>query len=194
MPPPHDGNEYLPFVDMLALEKINESTYRSIAMPFSPGGMGRAYGGHVYAQAVWAAAQTVGNGFVVHVRPPIPLRISDHCFHACANGNVSQNVTGFFILAGLTNIPFVYNVKTIRDGRSYCTRIVNVTQAQGTGICFTCTCSFKKSEESFLDVQEKIDLKAKYAQVLEGKREEDWQEAPGMDVPWSVGPNKKRLR
>ena len=54
MPPPQDGNEYLPFVDMVALEKINEVTYRSTAMPFSPGGTGTAYGGHVYAHAVWA--------------------------------------------------------------------------------------------------------------------------------------------
>ena len=29
-----------------------------------------AYGGHVYAQAVWAAAQTVGPGMVVHVSYP----------------------------------------------------------------------------------------------------------------------------
>jgi len=67
MAPPHDGNEYLPFVDMIDLEKINNSTFRSKKMAFSPGGSGRAYGGHVYAQAVWAAAQTVKEGFVVHV-------------------------------------------------------------------------------------------------------------------------------
>jgi len=97
-----------------------------------------------------------------------------------------QNVTGFFILAGLVNVPFVYNVKTIRDGRSYCTRIVNVTQAEGKGICFTCTCSFKREEESPLDVQEKIDLWEKYAVVLKGTKEEDWKEAPGMDVSWYV--------
>ncbi|GAB7354168.1 hypothetical protein MBLNU459_g4722t1 [Dothideomycetes sp. NU459] len=159
MAPPHDGNEYLPFVDMLALEKINESTYRSIAMPFSPGESGRAYGGHVYAQAVWAAAQTVSPGFIVH------------------------NVTGFFTLAGLTNVSFVYNVKTIRDGRSYCTRIVHVTQAEGKGICFTCTCSFKLSEDSPLDVQEEIDIRRQYAILLDGKKPEDFDEAPGMDVP-----------
>ncbi|PNS19303.1 hypothetical protein CAC42_2480 [Sphaceloma murrayae] len=159
MAPPDNGNEYLPFSDMIAVEKINESTYRSKAMPFSPGGGGRAYGGHVYAQAVWAAAQTVGKDFVIH------------------------NVTGFFILAGLTDIPFIYNVKNIRDGRSYCTRIVNVTQAQGKGICFTCTCSFKTNETSPLDVQESIDIRSQYASVLANKEEQDWPEAPGMDIP-----------
>lgn len=93
-------------------------------------------------------------------------------------------MTGFFILAGLVEVPFIYNVKTIRDGRSYCTRIVNVTQAEGKGICFTCTCSFKLSEDSPLDVQEHIDLEDKYGLVLDGKKETDWDEAPGMDVPW----------
>lgn len=67
MGPPNDGNHHLPFVDLIALEKVDETTYRSTALPFSPGGSGRAYGGHVYAQAVWAAAQTVQADFVVHV-------------------------------------------------------------------------------------------------------------------------------
>ena len=66
------GNIYLPFVDLMRLETINDQTYRSTAQPFCPGGtnpksMGRAYGGHVYAQAAWAAAQTVPDGFVLHV-------------------------------------------------------------------------------------------------------------------------------
>lgn len=93
-------------------------------------------------------------------------------------------MTGYFILGGLTQIPFVYNVKTIRDGRSYCTRIVNVTQAEGKGICFTCTCSFKSAEASPLDAQQDIDLWREYSVVLAGKKEEDWNEAPGIDVPW----------
>lgn len=67
MPPPHDGNEFRPFVELMGLEKINEVTYRSTALPFSPNGTGRSYGGHVFAQAVWAAAHTVKDGFVVHV-------------------------------------------------------------------------------------------------------------------------------
>jgi acyl-CoA thioesterase len=66
------GNVYLPFMELVQLETINEVTYRSIAQPFCPGGslsasMGRAYGGHVYAQAAWAAAQTIPEGFVLHV-------------------------------------------------------------------------------------------------------------------------------
>lgn len=95
-----------------------------------------------------------------------------------------QNVTGWFTLPGLTNMPFVYNVKTIRDGRSYCTRTVHVTQAEGKGICFTCTCSFKLPEDSPLDVQEEIDLESQYSIVLKGKQPTDFEHTPGMDVPW----------
>lgn len=158
------GNEYVPFVDLMRLETINDVTYRSIAQPFNPGGnivksMGRAYGGHVYAQAAWAAAQTVPAGFVLH------------------------NVSGSFILPGLLDLPFVYKVHNIRDGRSYCTRIVNVTQASGKGVCFTCTCSFKTDESSDLDAQEPMDLWTKYDSVLNGKKPDDFPEAPGMDVP-----------
>ena len=72
MPPPRDGNQDIPFKELMALEKIDQHTFRSIATPFSPGSFGRAYGGHVYAQAVWAAAQTVAKGFTVHVRLPLP--------------------------------------------------------------------------------------------------------------------------
>ncbi|KAI5251464.1 Thioesterase/thiol ester dehydrase-isomerase [Aureobasidium subglaciale] len=167
MRPPRHGNGYVPFVDLIALEKVDETTYRSTALPFSPNGSGRAYGGHVYAQAVWAAAKTVEAGFVIH------------------------NVTGFFVLAGDSSIPFIYRVQTIRNGRSYCTRLVNVTQAEGNGICFTCTCSFKLPEESHFDVQEKIDLDQQYGHVLAEKRPEDWEEVSGMDVPWYT--NRRKL-
>lgn len=61
---------------------------------------------------------------------------------------------------------------------------MNVTQAEGDGICFTCTCSFKLAEESHFDVQEKIDLDREYGAVLSGKKPEDWEELPSMDVPW----------
>ena len=65
------------FVDLMNLEEINETTYRSTTAAFAPGGAllqavrvekKRTYGGHVYAQAVWAAAQTLeGKGFICHV-------------------------------------------------------------------------------------------------------------------------------
>ncbi|KAK6435466.1 hypothetical protein LTR95_008347 [Oleoguttula sp. CCFEE 5521] len=165
MPSPADGNVYRPFADLMKLETIDKTTYRSIAPPFAPGGnhpraVGRAFGGHVYAQAAWAASQTVPKGFVIH------------------------NVTGWFILGGIPHLPFIYTVQNVRDGKSYCTRTVTVTQVATAGICFTSTCSFKTAEPSTLDVQEHVDLWKRYSSVLEAKRPEEIPVAPGMDVPW----------
>ena len=57
----------IPLVDLFKLERIDGKTFRSTASPFSPGDAKRAYGGHVYAQAAWAASQTVDHGFIIHV-------------------------------------------------------------------------------------------------------------------------------
>jgi len=81
-------------------------------------------------------------------------------------------------------VPFVYHVKVIRDGRSYCTRTVNVTQGEGKGICFTCICSFKTPETSPLDVQERLNIRDEYSSVLAGKKPSDFEECPAIDAPW----------
>ena len=82
-------------------------------------------------------------------------------------------------------MKFTYEVMSIRDGRSYCTRIVNVRQREGKGIMFSCTCVFKTAEKTNpLDVQAGIDIREKYAIALKGKRPADFEECPGFDVPW----------
>lgn len=63
------------FMDLMSLQPLpseqRAEKYMSVRPSFCPdGGFGAAFGGHVYAQAVWAAAQTVGEGMVVHVRIP----------------------------------------------------------------------------------------------------------------------------
>lgn len=177
------GNTYLPFADLVKLEQIDTLTFRSVSPPFSANGTiegGRVYGGHVcvcgnkigefplsadvlldrYMQSAWAACQTVQDGFVLH------------------------SISGNFILAGLANVPFVYTVKVVRDGRSYCTRTVNVTQLQEKGIAFTCIASFQRVETSPFDVQESMDVFEKYNSVLQGRVPGDFDECPGMDVPY----------
>jgi acyl-CoA thioesterase len=67
MPKWRNGNEYTAFVKLMSLTKINETTYESACPAYSPGGFTRAFGGHVYAQAAYAAAHTVKEGFVLHV-------------------------------------------------------------------------------------------------------------------------------
>lgn len=94
-----------------------------------------------------------------------------------------QSVTGFFILMARVENPFVYSIRTIRDGRSYCIRAVEVTQAEGEGICFTCTCSFKAEDWNPLDLQEPMKLDERYSVALAGKRPQDHPDAPGTEMP-----------
>lgn len=77
----------------MRLEKIDATTFRSTAKAYGPtGGENGAYGGHVFAQSVWAAAQTVKEGFVVHVCCPF-LRFSfdDLVQFGWDNGVVGEN-------------------------------------------------------------------------------------------------------
>jgi acyl-CoA thioesterase II len=153
--------EVVPFAELMRLEKIDENTFRSTVSAYAPtGGENGAYGGHVYSQSVWAAAQTVKEGFVVH------------------------NVTGWFTLGGIPKEHFVYSVHNVRDGGNYCTRSVTVTQIAEKGVCFTCTCSFKRAETSPIDYQDSVDLKAKYQVALEGKGIFDHTDAPSQDSIW----------
>lgn len=80
-----------------------------------PGARG-IYGGAVIAQCLAAAQKTVPENFTVH---------SMHCY---------------FVLAGDSEIPVVYYVEHVREGKSYATRTV---QARQRGKCiFTTTLSF----------------------------------------------------
>lgn len=63
-----EKHHVLPFDKVMQLEKIDNQTFRSVVKAYSPtGGENGTYGGHVYAQAAWAAAQTVDEGFLIHV-------------------------------------------------------------------------------------------------------------------------------
>jgi hypothetical protein len=60
------------YMDLMALHPLESEQeaqrFMSLRPAFNAGGAA-AYGGHVYAQTVWAAAQTVGEGMIVHVSP-----------------------------------------------------------------------------------------------------------------------------
>jgi acyl-CoA thioesterase len=83
-----EQKQVLPFDKVIELEKIDDWTFRSIVKAYSPtgivtpvtiiliymlismcpaGGENGTYGGHVFAQAAWAAAQTVNEGYMIHV-------------------------------------------------------------------------------------------------------------------------------
>lgn len=59
-----------------------------------------------------------------------------------------------------------------------------MTQSQGKGICFTCTCSFKTPEPAQVESQDEVDIWSKYSSVLRGKKPTDFPEVPGMDLPF----------
>ncbi|KAF2129385.1 acyl-CoA thioesteras-like protein [Dothidotthia symphoricarpi CBS 119687] len=152
-----EDKKVLPLDKILELEKIDDWTFRSIVKAYSPyGGENGTFGGYVFSQAAWAAALTVDEGYMIH------------------------NNTGFFILGGKPDEHFTYKVQKIRDGYGYCTRFVTVTQVEGAGDMFTCTCSFKREELSSIEVQEPINIKETYREVLQGKEDDPMQH---RDVP-----------
>lgn len=100
---------------------------------------------------------------------------------------------GHFLLPGSRTIPFVFKVQKISNGRSYCVRDVSVTVQGQSAPCFTASCAFKKAEDNVLDIQEHVDLWEKFSPALKGKRPSDFEEVPGMDVPWVSIPQRSIL-
>ncbi|MEM7003061.1 MAG: acyl-CoA thioesterase II [Pseudomonadota bacterium] len=105
-------------IEILELEEIEQNHYRAT----SPDeGWQRVYGGQVIGQALVAASNTVN-----------PSRHA-HSLH------------GYFLRAGDTQIPILYKVERVRDGRSFTTRQVSAIQ-NGQPI-FTMSISFQVEEE-----------------------------------------------
>lgn len=92
----------------------------------------RVFGGQVIGQAMVAACRTVEN---VEKRLPHSL----HCY---------------FILPGDPQIPIIYEVERLRDGKSYSTR--RVTAIQHGRAIFSIMVSFHAEEEGSFNHQEKM--------------------------------------
>ena len=107
-------------LDLLDLEPIEENIYRGQNRNI---GTGRIFGGQVLAQALVAAARTVGDDRPVH------------------------SMHGYFILAGDLDVPVVYFVDTLRDGGSFTTR--RVTAIQHGKAIFNLSASFHRPEEGW---------------------------------------------
>jgi hypothetical protein len=80
---PHSPVQPMSFKRLMALETLGLDTYRSITPAWAPGDGNRAFGGHVYAQAAYAAGKTVPKGMMLHVymsrpekNPGIPIPIN----------------------------------------------------------------------------------------------------------------------
>lgn len=101
---------------LLDLERIERDIFRGRNRDI---GSGRAFGGQVAAQALVAAARTV----------------KDRAAHS---------LHGYFILPGDLDLPIIYEVDRIRDGRSFTTRRVVAIQ-KGRAI-FNLSASFQIEE------------------------------------------------
>ena len=104
-------------VASLDVEKLDDLLYRGQPLPM---GLPRIYGGQILGQALAAA-----NFSVDEDRRP-------HSLH------------GYFLRAGDTSLPVIFEVDAIRDGRSFTTRRV-VAKQRGRAI-FNSSISFQKLE------------------------------------------------
>jgi acyl-CoA thioesterase-2 len=107
-------------LDQLSLEKLEENLFRGQSQDL---GLGLVFGGQVMGQAISAAKETVLAEQQVH------------SFHS------------YFLRAGKTDRPIVYDVERIRDGRSLSARRIKAIQ-DGKAI-FYMTASFKAREKGF---------------------------------------------
>jgi acyl-CoA thioesterase 8 len=96
--------------------------FTNTRVPWHPPGARGIYGGSVIAMCLAAGQRTVPADFAVH---------SCHCY---------------FLLAGSSELPILFHVEKVRDGRSFATRTV---QARQKGRCiFTTTISFVRPSSS----------------------------------------------
>ncbi len=102
-----------------------QNIFTNARQPWQPPGARGIYGGAVIAMCLAAAQRTVAPDFLVH---------SCHCY---------------FLLAGAADLPILFHVEQVRDGRSFATRTV---QARQRGRCiFTTTISFVRDSSSTED-------------------------------------------
>lgn len=118
-------------LDQLSLEKLEENLFRGQSQDL---GLGLVFGGQVMGQAISAAKETVVEGHRVH------------SFHS------------YFLRAGKTDRPIVYDVERIRDGNSLSARRIKAVQ-DGHAI-FYMTASFKAKEKGFEHQDEMPDVPA----------------------------------
>ncbi|KAF7727865.1 Acyl-CoA thioesterase 8 [Apophysomyces ossiformis] len=106
--------------DAVDVQEIDVNLYMSKEL-WLPAGARGTFGGQIVAQALRAAFNTVPEEFHVH------------------------SLHSYFILPGNVDIPVIYQVQRLRDGRSFATRVVTASQ-RGKAI-FESSFSFAKPEQ-----------------------------------------------
>ncbi|WP_018388160.1 acyl-CoA thioesterase II [Ancylobacter sp. FA202] len=123
-------NSAAELVALLDLERLEDNLFRGDNPPESWPFRSRVFGGQVLAQALVAAQRTVDGA-------------GAHSMHA------------YFLLAGDPNVPIIYDVERVRDGRSFATRRTVAIQ-HGRPI-FIMSVSFHR-EEPGLEHQLDLDM------------------------------------
>lgn len=121
-PPPVDPSKSAieNVLELTQLSDIDPDLFSNTRPLWHPPGARGVYGGAVIAQCLSAAQRTVPKNFTIH---------SMHCY---------------FVLAGNSEIPVIYHVEHVREGKSFATRTV---QARQRGkVIFTTTMSFVRED------------------------------------------------
>lgn len=107
----------------LDLERIDRNTFRSKSL-WTPNGARGVFGGQVIGQALNAAGKTIGladleNGDIHGAKGKDRKREAKWGLHS---------MHCYFLLPADANIPIIYRVERLRDGKSYATRAITATQ------------------------------------------------------------------
>lgn len=127
-------------VDLLDLERIERDHYRGQG---PTEGWQRVYGGQVLGQALVAASRTVESGEV-------------GAEGSLASERLAHSLHGYFLRPGDPQVPILYVVDRIRDGRSFNTRRVVAIQ-HGRAI-FNMSISFQVQEAGLSHQSEMPDV------------------------------------
>lgn len=121
-----NGAKLMDLLAILDLEPIEVNLFQGGAASTSSQ---RVFGGQLIGQAMVAACRTVRD------RPP-------------------HSVHGYFIRPGDSQLPIIYEVERLRDGKSYSTRCV--TAMQRGNVIFSAMVSFHAAEESAIEHQDSM--------------------------------------
>lgn len=113
-------------LELLDLEPVSDDSYAGTS---PEGEYDRVYGGQPLAQALIAASRSLKGS-----RDGAPSRLP-HSLH------------GYFLRPGTTDVPIIYEVERLRDGRSFSTR--RVVASQKDVPIFFCSISFHLLESGF---------------------------------------------
>ncbi|ACY21542.1 acyl-CoA thioesterase [Gordonia bronchialis DSM 43247] len=113
--------------DILQVERIETDIYRG---PAFPSHLQRTFGGQVAGQALMSATRTVDDEFAVH------------------------SLHGYFLRPGNPDLPAVFLVDRIRDGRSFVTR--RVTGIQNGEAIFMMSASFHVRTDQGYEHQDRM--------------------------------------